>query len=174
MQVTIMSVQVNTVPTAKGSYQVAEIAFKDKEGKISGKKLMSFNHKEVFDTLKLAKSGETYQVKTEKNDKGYWDWVSVSQGETVEAASSVGNKATASPKSTYETPEERAKKQVYIVRQSSISAAVSLLAANGGKKNTPQDVINTAKQFEAFVFDTEYKDEVADTNMFSNMENDIV
>jgi len=54
-----------------------------------------------------------------------------------------------------ETPEERAKKQVYIVRQSSLSNAISMLASNSvvlKKGFTTQDAIETARQFEAYVF----------------------
>jgi hypothetical protein len=53
--------------------------------------------------------------------------------------------------STYETKEERAVKQRYIVRQSSISSAIELLTSNG-LESTVGDVLNVAKQFEAFVF----------------------
>lgn len=65
-----------------------------------------------------------------------------------------GMTTTASPKSTYETPEERAKKQIYIVRQSSISNAVDLLSV--GQKSPPdvKAVLEAAKQFEDYVFGT--------------------
>ena len=58
MQIEVVSINTNTVPTAKGSYQVTEVAYKDmKDGKINGKKIMSFANKEVYKVmtnLKLA------------------------------------------------------------------------------------------------------------------------
>ena len=54
-------------------------------------------------------------------------------------------------KPQYETADERALRQVMIVRQSSLAQAVALLSANGGKKNSPQDVISIAKVFENWV-----------------------
>lgn len=156
MQIQILSVTVNTVPTAKGSYQVAEVAYKDEAGKVSGKKVMSFSNQKVFDALKIAQAGEVYTVASEKDAKGYWQWTSISKG----ADTSVKPQATSnpSPKSNYETPEERAQRQVYIIRQSSLTNAVSLLAATGDKKATPETVIAIAKQFEAYVLDKAFDD----------------
>ena len=53
--------------------------------------------------------------------------------------------------SNYETKEERAARQVLIVKQSSLSTAVSALAV--GAKSTPSaaDVIAYAKQLEQYV-----------------------
>ena len=65
--------------------------------------------------------------------------------ETKQASASVGARVTGS---NYETKEERAARQVYIIRQSSLSTAVELL----GQGKSVADVIATAKQFEAYVF----------------------
>lgn len=54
-------------------------------------------------------------------------------------------------KGNFETPEERKAKQVYIVRQSSLSTAVSYLTAKK-KEPTTFEIIDAAKAFEAFVF----------------------
>ena len=64
--------KITTVPTAKGSYQKAEVAYK-RDGKLEGKPIVSYNHKNVFETISKAKDGEFYNVTTEKNDKGYWE-----------------------------------------------------------------------------------------------------
>ena len=61
------------------------------------------------------------------------------------------SKPSTSPKSTYETPEERAKRQVLIVRQSSLSSAIELLKTDK-KSPTVPEVLQVAKQFEAYVF----------------------
>jgi hypothetical protein len=155
MQVKVISVENETVKTQKGSYDVAEVTYKNQTfgDKVESKKLMSFTHKDVFNTFKKASNGDVFNVQRMKNDKGYWDWVSTGDEapEGTAPASSGGGKTMTSPKSTYETPDERAKKQVYIVRQSSISAAIVTLKTD--KKNpTVVEVLEVAKQYEAYVF----------------------
>lgn len=79
--------------------------------------------------------------------------VDQAQPGTTQAGSPVAEtkSTTGYSKGNFETPEERAAKQVYIVRQSSLSTAVSLLAAKK-KEATLFEVIDTAKAFEAYVF----------------------
>ena len=148
----VLAVTVETKPTAKGSYQQLDVAFK-KDGKTDGKKIMSFTNKEVFNTLQNAKAGDVFTVTSQKNEKsGYWDWVGVTKGGDAVGGNNFTVKATPTPKNTYETAEERAKKQVYIVRQSSISAAVETLKTDK-KALDPKEVIEVAKLYEAYVFD---------------------
>lgn len=157
IQIKIISVEQETHKTQKGSYDSLEITYKNLtfQDKVEAKKIMSFNHKDVFNTLKSANNGAIFTVQRMKNDKGYWDWVSLGdEAPETSSASSTGGKTMASPKSTYETPEERAKKQVYIVRQSSINAAIEVLKTD--KKNpSVTEVLEVAKQFESYVFGAE-------------------
>jgi len=150
MIIEVLSSTVTTVPTAKGSYQVCELAFKNKtfQDKVEGKKIMSFAEKEAFTTLSTASMGSVFTVVRVKDDKGYWKWQSVTPGANAAEAASSGN---ASSKSTYETADERAARQVMIVRQSSISNAIALLKT---EKHTPttKDILDVAKEFEDFVF----------------------
>lgn len=163
MNITILNVAVTTVPTAKGSYQVADVAFKNNTygGKVEGKKVMSFGaSKDAFSTLSAAQPGSTYEVNTNKNDKGYIDWLSLTiAGAAVaaqpNASSGQGNRPNAGvttppARGNFETSEERAQRQVSIVRQSSLSNAIATLSV-GAKKLEPADVIRTAKEYEAFV-----------------------
>lgn len=158
MQITIIGVSIEDVKTAKGGYQKADVAYKNEQGKTEGKKVMSFVNQKVFDVLKQAKSGDVFDVKSEKDANNYWQWVEITAGGSVPAANSVPaapSRATTgnpSPKSTYETPEERAKKQVYIVRQSSISAALEYSKSVKALKSV-DEVIALARQFEAYVFE---------------------
>ena len=160
MNITILSVDIKTVPTAKGSYQTADVAYKNNsfQGKVEGKKVMSFGAtKDSFSTLALAQPGESYEVTIVKNDKGYNDWVSMAKAEAGASSPAVsapaGGKApAATPRSTYETPEERAQRQVLIVRQSSLSAAVNLLLAGAKTPPSVESVLAVAKQFEDYVF----------------------
>lgn len=141
----------------KGKYQVANIMYKTGDGKPDNKKIVSFDahSKDVFKTLVAAQPGDIFDVVSEKIE-GYWKWTAAtSAGKNVGgAAASGGGRATTSPRSTYETPEERAARQVYIVRQSSISNAVELLK-DPKKPASVDDVIDVARQFEAYVFGTE-------------------
>lgn len=162
MNITILSVDIKTTPTAKGSYQTADVAYKNNsfQGKVEGKKVMSFGAtKEAFSTLALAQPGESYEVTVVKNDKGYNDWVSMVKAQAgaaspATAAPAAGKAASASPRSTYETPEERAQRQILIVRQSSLSSAISLLTTGAKVPPSTQSVIETAKVLEAYVFGT--------------------
>ena len=80
---------------------------------------MNFTFKQVYDTLSKAQFGQVYYIDRTKNEKGFWDWTKASTtNETTEdipmAAQPVANAVktpTVSPKSTYETSEERAARQ---------------------------------------------------------------
>lgn len=160
MQIQILNVSIQTQPTKTGkTYQLADVAYKNLsfQGKIEGKKIMSFGvTAESFKTLSTAQPGDTFEVEVVKNAAGYNDWVGMSKSDGVVPSVPVGSKpmATAQPaKSTYETAEERAKRQVLIVRQSSLSSAVACLAV-GSKKVEPSDVLAVAEMFENYVFGT--------------------
>lgn len=155
----------------KGKYRMCEVAYKGNDGKITSKKLMSFNYPEVFNSFANAKQGNVFSVEMVKNDKGYWDWTTATTGGAMSkpAPASIGN---ASPKSTYETAEERANRQVLIVRQSSLSNAVEFLGLNTKKIPTAQEVVEVASFFESYVFGKTSKPEAVDE--FVDIENDII
>lgn len=124
-------------------------------------------NKGVADTLKQIKAGDTVTIEKEKNEKtGYWEVKSLTIGGEVKQVTSKSESApSAKSGGNWETAEERAKKQVYIVRQSSISAAIDYfkVAPKADKKGVYQplkveDIIDVAKQFEAHVFDTQFDD----------------
>lgn len=198
MQIEVVNVNVSTQPTAKGSYQIADVAYKNKsfQDKLEGKKIMSFAQKDVFEILTKAQFGEVYTITRVKNDKGFWDWTAASNDANggaaapAMAAPAANNAiaprtaATPAPKSNYETPEERAARQVMIVRQSSLSNAIAMFQHDKFKKYdlTANDVIGIAKDFEAFVLGLNInveKDEpgqdVAEPpkGFFSDLEDDI-
>lgn len=172
IQIQVLSVTTETKPTAKGSYQQLEVAYKNLtfQGKVESKKIMSFGaQKDVFPVLATASGGSVYEVEVVKNDKGYNDWIKVTKSDGAVSASapaastkvsnSLSGAAPATTKGTWETPEERAKKQIYIVRQSSISAAIAMLTPGRKNEIKPEEVIGIATTLEAFVFGT---DAVAD------------
>ena len=135
-------------------YVQVEVAYKDlKQNKVASKKLMPFGEgAEVAKLMSEAKPGDVFQVKILKNEKtGYWDWLDAKQAAPGTEAMT-NNKATPTPKSTYETPEERAKKQVYIVKQSSLSAAIQLLSVGAKTPPDAASVLSTAQKFTDWVF----------------------
>jgi hypothetical protein len=175
--------------TARGGYNKMEVAFKNLtfDSKVEGKNLVDFNDKALFEFFKGLKNGDKITVTKEKGDNDqYWNWVAADYsgaqgtGSGANVPSQQNNGATGgstgggagsqeAPQSrgrvtgsNYETSEERAKRQVYIVRQSSIGAAIELLKANTTSCSTPsgekyipitkEQVLETAKAFEKYVF----------------------
>lgn len=166
MQIEIIAVVTEAKKNSRGGiYNEAVVTFKNKsfQDKIETKKLIDFAAKEVYPTISQAKFGEVYDILRTKDEQGYWQWTGIAGADAVvpqpqpQGNPMTPTKATPTPtpRSTYETPEERAARQVMIVRQSSIANAIALLAANGGKKNTTDEVVAIAKQFEAYVLGTE-------------------
>lgn len=167
MQVEVLSVSVED----KGKYKMAEVAYKGGDGKVTSKKLMSFNHPEVFKTFADAKQGNVFSVEMVKNDKGYWDWISASAGQAAGAKTAPTSTGNASPKSTYETAEERANRQVLIVRQSSLSNAIEFLGLNTKKVPSVQEVVEVATFFENYVFG---KTSSPSADVMEDLESDII
>ena len=159
MLIKFISVEtIDKVTKTNKPYVELEVAFKnlDFQEKLEVKKLNPFGNKDVYNTLKSAKNGEVYDIERVKNDGGFWDWVAIKSGGAAQSTSQTstiasGSTASPSPKSTYETADERAKKQVYIVRQSSITAAISTLKTDK-KSPSLEEVISAAKVYEAYVF----------------------
>jgi hypothetical protein len=148
MQITINNVDVQD----KGKYKIAVVEYLNQEGRSEKKNVVSFGNKALYATLSAASKGEVFDVKLNKNDKGYWEFTEATKSEGSSSSSqSSKTGATASPRSTYETPEERAARQVYIIRQSSLSTAVNVLSV-GAKSVKLDDVLATAKVFEDYVF----------------------
>jgi hypothetical protein len=171
--------------TARGGYNTIEVAY-SRDGKVEGKKLLDFVVPETFKAIQNFKADDAIVVTAEKkagNDgKEYWQWVSVSPSDGSQAPVSGGGVGTnrvesgAKPPpsrvtgSNYETREERAARQKYIVRQSSITAALTLLGLQKAKDPSVDGVIEVAKQFEKYVFATDVEDAMKAIN---ELEDDI-
>ena len=155
MLINIVDVGAPNTHAAKNgrSYQSIEVTYKNDQGQVANKKLMSFSNPSVFNHIKGLAKGDSLNVQTEKDANGYWQWTGIGGDnavatETKQATPAPGGRVTGS---NYETKEERAARQVYIIRQSSLSTAVELL----GQGKSVADVIATAKEFEAYVFSKE-------------------
>lgn len=144
----------------KGTYGQLTVTYRS-NGKIAEKKLMSFVNPNVFKYFEKAQKGDTVDVTSVKNEKtGFWDWTAIGTGDSGNASQTnsggqaVSQTTTRVTGSNYETKEERAVKQRYIVRQSSVANAISALAINA--KSTPKsgEIVELAKVFEEYVFST--------------------
>lgn len=148
MQITIVDISSLQSLVSQGGkpYKAAELTYKNEQGQIASKKIMEFD--KLLPSFLSFKSGDVLDV-VEVENGAYPKWVRASVvtggSQPVKIGSGVG---TPKSTSTYETSEERAKKQVYIVRQSSIGHAVNLLGS-GAKLAL---VLDTAKAFEEYVF----------------------
>lgn len=159
MQITVIDVGTPNTHTAKNgrSYQSMEVTYKGENGNVASKKLMSFANPEVFKQASTWEKGANVNINAQKDDNGYWQWVGIlGDGETPpvtqQAQASTSSKpSTRVTGSNYETKEERAERQVMIVRQSSLSNAVATFALDGTKA-TPKQVISLARTYEDYVF----------------------
>lgn len=182
MKISVLNVQKNPATTSKGqAYEQLDIAFKNLtfQGKVEGKKLTPFGDgKAAYDALANAQSGQIYEITVVKNN-GFNNWTAA-QPSTAEAPSAPSNagyatKTGAAPASRgFETPEERAAKQVFIVRQSSLATAERALSV-GSKSVVPAEtLIDYARKLESYVFDTSSAVKKAeDKSGFDSMDDDI-
>lgn len=150
MLITINAVTINPVKT----YKVAEVSYV-RDGKENATKVFSFGGSvEAFKQLEALKSFPVDVNVQLVKEKGYWNWKAIelgASGNEAPKAAAVGGRVTGS---NYETPEERAKRQIYIVRQSSISSAIALAEINAKAKPSVEEVLEVAKQFEEYVLNT--------------------
>ena len=181
MRIEIINVQAATKPTKTGkTYVQLDVAYKNltREGKIEGKKIMPFQNPDVHANLQKATMGQVFEVTTVKEGE-YWQWSNVQEvakgsnmePQTSAASSGYASKGTPSPKSTYETPEERAARQRLIVRQSCLSNAVETLKVD--KKGVdPTEALKLAERYVGWVFGEVAKVDVPDVG-FDYMEDDV-
>ena len=179
MQITVIDVGTPNTHAAKNgrSYQSLEVTYKGVDGKVGNKKLMSFTNPTVFKAAQEWSKGTVVDVTTQKDDQGYWQWTAI--GGEVMAQEAPSKPAAAGVNRTtgsnYETKEERAARQVYIVRQSSISAAVSTLTVGAKSAPSADSIIELAKQFEAYVFAKEEPQRSTSPSLdFDDIQDDVI
>lgn len=146
-KVKVVEVNVDWVQNGKNKYGKAEVIYAY-NGQNRTQKLMSFSNPAIFKQVQDLKAGDEIEVETTKNDKGYTEWAKIS---TAGAASADAPKQASPSRSSYETPEERALRQLMIVRQSSISNAVAMLTTQG-KPVELAAVLDTADQLVAYIY----------------------
>ena len=155
MKIQVLSVSVGSKTSNAGkTYQNAEIAYKNlDQGKVESKNITQYS--KVFKQVADATPTMFYDVAISKDDKGYWQWdsfVAGTPGEAAQTSAAGPSKATVAPKSNYETSEERAKRQVFIVKQSSLGHAIELMSVGAKAPPDVDAVIALAQKFTDFVF----------------------
>jgi hypothetical protein len=177
MLINIIDVGAPNTHAAKNgrSYQSLEVTYKDEQAQTKTKKLMSFSNPSVFNHIKGLGKGDAVNVTTTKDDQGYWQWTAIggdapAQESTSKPAAAGVNRTTGS---NYETKEERAARQVYIVRQSSISAAIGALTIGAKSVPTSDSILALAKEFEAYVFSKEPEKTAANIPELDDLDSDI-
>lgn len=179
-----VQVDVNVAKKGGGTYPGCLLTYRDKDGKACEQAF----HENVFkfkghikETLKLLKAGDSFMMEKEKQGD-FWNVMSINQTDGIEAASASVDRVSAPASSsvskpagkvlgsTYATAEERAKTQVYIVRQSSITAAINYLSLMKVTKASTEEVVAIAKDFEKYVFSIPEEEPV---EQILNLEDDI-
>ena len=162
MKITVIK-SIVSIPEGK-KYKVCELGYRTEDGKIKGMRIFGFGEqKNNFDTASKAVVGDILEAQFKTNEKGFWEFASLENTGTKEAMVNSTNKqatVTTPSRGNWETPEERAVRQVMIIRQSSLSNAIAFFNAIGHKKFTELDVIDLAKNFEAYVLGKEEKVDV--------------
>lgn len=152
----LMTIEVIKAPVARmeGKYQKMDFMFL-RDGKPQSRKLVAVGKtKDIFPILTNSKDGDVLDIEMEK-DGDYWNWIKATPGvkAQVQAAAEGRPQQVGRTGNTYETPEERARKQVYITRHGSVNTATEFLVAQG-KKFTIGEVFDIADLISSYVFST--------------------
>lgn len=161
---TVVKIGIN-VPVEKseknggGTYQGWKLIYEDEKGEVKtiAKHMNSLKYASALKNgLEALKPGDSFVLEQEKegdfwNPKNVYKSDGQAQKSTSNVQQSANSKAPLAAASTYATKEERAQTQVYIVRQSSLTAALKVLELRGTKKIEVNDIITLAEYFEEFV-----------------------
>ncbi len=160
-KIVIQEVKIEEVRNGRNKYDKAEVVYSF-NGQNRTQKLMSFSNPSVFTQVRNMKQGETYDVEVVKNDAGFNQWAKIVATSGEAAPAVTGDKPTTGRTnvSTYETAEERKIKQMYIIKQSSISSAIefSKHPQFAGANVSVEDLLVTAQQFVDFVYGNQEAD----------------
>lgn len=128
----------------EAKYSYIPLTYTDK-GKTFTRKIVSFAS--VYDTISKASVGDFFEIELKKNANGNWEWVNatkVEEGSPTTAAGSTGKSGN------WETSEERARRQILIVRQSCLAQAIAY-HNDSDVEPTTEDILKTAVEFEQWV-----------------------
>jgi hypothetical protein len=157
LKVKILDVNVENVVKGKSRYSKAAVTY-TYNGEARTQSIMSFTNPAIFKAVQ-EKVGQEVEITITKNAAGYNEWASLDEVGSAPAAAASGDSSPVSTTGTrvtgsnYETPTERATRQVYIVKQSSLSTAVAL-AGHNEEPTTPAQIIEVAQLFADWVLNS--------------------
>lgn len=146
----------STPSVAPKGYEIVELAYKTDDGKTKGMKIMGFGEqKALIPVAKAAQPGDVLEAGFAQNDKGFWQFTSLANtGRKADAPSTsaapVANSGAS--RGNWETPDERAARQLMIVRQNALTNAIAYRAAMEPKGLTVDvaTIVATAQAFEEY------------------------
>ena len=149
MQIKVTNVEVEKINKGKTKYEIANVSYQQ-NGEPKSFKVFSFKNPQVFSDIQKVEDGEVIDVSSVKGDDGYFQWTKITRGVTEDKTPqpAAGGKVLGS---NYETKEERAIKQVYIIKQSSLTAALKYIELAGINPENNQEVLALAQQFTDWV-----------------------
>lgn len=160
LKVTIQEITFSEAGNGPRKYKKADVVY-TWQGNNRKQTVMSFSNPDVFKTLQGLKTPVDVDVELTKSDgkdgKEYTNWSKVTVGGSApQAAGVVVNKVVGS---NYETAAERAKRQLMIVRQSSIANALTYFSDVNNEEGPAavSAVLEIAQQFVDFVYGTNEK-----------------
>lgn len=150
-QITLLKVDREKQP--KG-YIKTVVSYKTDDGKVKAMTVMPFKEQEqVASAFADAKPGDMFNVNFRKNDRDFWEFapVPIKLGEATQATMRSNAPSGGTSRGNWETTEERAQRQLYIIRQSSLERAIQFFDLTKNNKVSPSDVTDMAALFEQFV-----------------------
>lgn len=147
IQVVFDDLEVTPVSSGKAHYEKLLVHYSE-NGASRKTSLLSFKVPSLTDFLKNTPKGSVIEVDLVQAGD-YLNWVGAKM---ADAAAPQATKSFAAPKSNYETPDERAYRQVLIVRQSCLAQAVQYCNGSHAENWSPEAVTDLAQQFVDWVF----------------------
>ena len=133
------------------THLAVDVFYKDNNGQSRNKTLRDFANPALFKAVQEIKEGEAFYVETEKNTKGYWEWLKISTQPLEGASAPTGGGAPArgapARNDKFETPQERGRKQVFIIRQNAVTNAASMTSEDASF----DDIASLAAKIESWV-----------------------
>jgi hypothetical protein len=152
LKITINSVNNEFVKKGTKGYNKAIVAY-TYNGEPRTQNIMDFANPSIYKQVQTL-AGQEVDVQLTKNAQGYNEWASISDGSAPTGAPASTTGTTRVTGSNYETPEERARKQVYIIKQSSISNAIEYIKLRSDIEHLDVNtVIEVAQQFTDWVLE---------------------
>ncbi len=166
MKISIISVTPSSKMSKAGKpYQNVEVIYKDLDaGKVGNKNITQYGA--VFKQVADAQPGQTFDVTNVKNGE-FWEWSEFVRDMNAAVTANVTPAQAvtqSSGKTSWETSDERAAKQVYIIKQSSLSTAVAALSVGAKTPPTFEQIKTLAQQLTDFVLNKEVKDIFSEAN----------